>query len=91
VPCPEHVAYEAIGATLVKAFVAPGNDSCRVLPSMLQYGQRVIYRLICGAVTDYSYYATHGSLHFVAGTSAAPSSGKSIGMESAGSSGTIKS
>ena len=59
VPCLEHILDQAIGFALFKIPISYGHNACRILTTMLQYGQRIIQGLINRGGSHYTDDTTH--------------------------------
>ena len=55
----EYVANQAAALADTQTALTPGHDARRVLPAVLQDGQRVVDRLVNGFFSNYSDNATH--------------------------------
>jgi len=55
----ENVANQTVRLTQMQVPIVFGHDSCGILASVLEVGQRVIKRLINGSLTDNSDNSTH--------------------------------
>ena len=87
----EHVPYQPVGFALFQSLLAPGDNACRILATVLHHRQAVIQRLVDRVPANDSDNAAHASLpvHLPPGNLSC--SGSSIGSESAGSSGVSSS
>jgi len=56
------ITYQAIALANVQALLTPGDNSCRILTTVLHHGQRVIETLIDRPIT----YNTDDTTHFIA-------------------------
>jgi hypothetical protein len=57
----KHIPNEAVVFARAQGAVIVRRDTGRILPAMLQNRERVVYGLIDGAGTDYSYDTAHDS------------------------------
>jgi hypothetical protein len=55
----EHIANLAVALAQVQLVVVANDNARRILPSMLQYQQRIVDRLGYRLMTNYSDYSTH--------------------------------
>ena len=55
----EHVAHEAAALAHVQLAFARGHDAGRILPAVLQHGQRVVKPLVDRAVSDHADNSAH--------------------------------
>ena len=87
----EHVADEPVGPALLQPVLTPGDDTGRILATVLHHGQAVVKGLIDGVPANDSDNAAHTSLRiqFLPGNLSC--FGSSTGSASAGASGVSSS
>ena len=56
----EHISHHTVILAQIEPVAVTGHDTCRVLPAMLQNGQRIINALIHIAMADNAHNAAHG-------------------------------
>ena len=56
----KYIAHQAVTLASAKRAVSVGGDSGRILPAVLQHGQRIINCLVNRLLADDSDYSTHG-------------------------------